>query len=358
MPGENQCYIALTRRPSGEIRLGVRSRRVTSDGQGARKAPAPTLSIATNSKTGPKAGFGGMPKPTQFTRLGKRRVREGAAVIEKIYSKHSCRFLTGTLPGSTAAAYEYTARYSAWLIQQVTQYLRDIGIDTFCCVWELQKRGALHLHVLCAHTDPRVLATLEARWHELWVHWLVQASLKCGVDLFARESGGSWIMAPHVVRADCQNVRVSVSRYLAKYLSKSASKFGSGRGNSPSRWWSLSMRVRELIGSDSECASSVTLSRDESTTIFEVMAAELASVADVSFYSRNPVLPWCTTLIAYTSGANAEIVFDYLQHKLAPHAARDKMPVDMTRMVSPGDVAVMFSGELLTGGEVVSELAA
>jgi hypothetical protein len=213
-----------------------------------------------------KNGYGSMPeKAPNFTKNSKNSIRWGAAAIEAKFGKGSCVFLTGTLPGGTIEAQFYFAAYSSWFVDRLNKWLlKHYAIDGRSyrvSAWELQKRGALHLHALVAVT-PEKTATLIFEFQAYWIKLLEDLSDSTGIDLFARAAGGSHrsnyekaikIRGKRGLLRDviCYGAVVvkTVAGYLSKYLSKGAGDFRFSKAPEyyPARWWSVSRAVKNLV---------------------------------------------------------------------------------------------------------------
>lgn len=215
--------------------------------------PAPPLSLVLNSKPFPKTvGYGLLPsKPTSFGLNAKRQLIRSGAALETTAPPEECLFLTGTLPGSTHDAFQALAAYSgyivntlkAWIAKRVPQKL-----DFYC--WELQKRGALHLHYCCHIPLESDRLHILNEFRDWWIQILSRVGDRSNCDLFRKNSQWSWLSDLSKVRAVAEVCRKSPARYLAKYLSKSArSPKGSARSFSPSRWWGTSRPLKTLLES-------------------------------------------------------------------------------------------------------------
>lgn len=202
-----------------------------------------------------KPGFGALPRKTRFGLNAKRTLlRAGGAVDKLIKSPNEVIFLTGTLPGSTPEAIQTLARYSSFAIHRLKAWVNKyIPQKKDFYVWELQKRGALHLHyaVVCAEQSirARVIAGFAGQWGRI----LESISEQSGVDVFARADGGTWRDRPDKWRFDAQEVRKSVAGYLSKYCGKDSGKVADGiKAYAPTRWWGVSRPLlefcRELSG--------------------------------------------------------------------------------------------------------------
>jgi hypothetical protein len=227
------------------------------------------------------AELGGDNRATAFTRRARHTLLEAGDVMQDMCpsvtdgAAANARAVTLTLPGSTSEALRACAAWSSWLLNCLMQVVRDCGHPVYYfSVWELQKRGALHLHLCIGGNPDQVpmdfLKTLGdrliARWFELLkvmaTHRKVSRGGKTGrlpgVDMFERSEtaiqarGGpkSWRDYPEKWQADNQPIKKNVAAYFSKYASKNAT---SGNKNkvfnaySPSRWWSCSSNIREEI---------------------------------------------------------------------------------------------------------------
>lgn len=236
------------------------------------------LQVALNTR----AEIGQDNRPTAFTRRARHTLLEAGAVMQSLCpsadlssSAANARAITLTLPGSTPEAYRALAAYSSWLLNCLNQEIRDCGLPVYCfSVWELQKRGALHLH-LCLGGNPEQVSMdfleqlgnqLITRWFELLkvmgTQRLISRGGKTGrlpgIDMFARSDkavqarGGptSWKDSPKKWQSDNQPIKKNIAAYFSKYASKNVT---SGNKNnvlnaySPSRWWACNSKVRAEI---------------------------------------------------------------------------------------------------------------
>jgi hypothetical protein len=125
--------------------------------------------------------------------------------------------------------------------------------DTYSLyVWELQERGALHLHYALVITDSVVRRAVIEEFPRMWRQCIDAVGRLAGVDMWARKRGGTWADRKEVLQADAQECEKSPDRYLAKYCSKDA--FASRHRpvsdrnfKGPVRWWGVSRPLlREL----------------------------------------------------------------------------------------------------------------
>lgn len=217
-----------------------------------KKNSAP-LSLGSNSKPErSSAGYGSLPqKPTTFGLNAKRQLIRSGAALESVAIPEECVFLTGTLPGSTPAAYESIAAYSGYIVNNLKSWIAkyvSAKLDFYC--WEYQKRGALHLHY-CVHIPAgadrdRIVGGFRG-W---WINTLHSVGERASVDMFRKNSSKTWLSDTSKVRAVAEICRKSPARYLAKYLSKSAAPTrGPARAFTPSRWWGTSRPLKTLLNS-------------------------------------------------------------------------------------------------------------
>lgn len=235
--------ISVECRTSGEVRLRLRS------GEGAAaKAAVPLSTIVMNFKT-PRynclqSGYGALPKePRCYTTYARRITREAAAQLEDDFGKN-CWFITFTLPGSTRAAIATLAQYSSYVMARVRQWFRDNYEGTeVIAVWELQRRGALHMHLACGCLPSADMGMFALRVHVMWCNLLEFLTRGTNVDLFGRGNGGTWRYRWDKVQTRTERVEKSVSRYLSKYLSKAKTGSWTRESYSPTRWWSCSRKL-------------------------------------------------------------------------------------------------------------------
>lgn len=218
----------------------------------AKKNSAP-LSLVSNSKPERhSAGYGSLPlKPTTFGLNAKRQLIRSGAALETVANPEECIFLTGTLPGSTPAAFEAIAAYSGYIVNNLKAWVAKYvtaKLDFYC--WEYQKRGALHLHY-CVHVASRTDRDyIVGGFRDWWINTLHSVGERSSADLFRKNNSKTWLSDLSKVRAVAEVCRKSPARYLAKYLSKSASPSrGASRSFTPSRWWGTSRPLKTLLTS-------------------------------------------------------------------------------------------------------------
>lgn len=220
--------------------------------------------------------WGRVNRKTVFTSKARHTLLEAGAVVDKGSSLANCRFLTLTIPGSSFSGFKAVARWSGFLVNRLTQIIRDSRhsayIGSFFC-WEFQNRGALHLHwLICdfSQSSQLLIHNLALKLRDAWYNLLfvIESKEKNKVDLF-----GKWRNCKDIWNKGniIQTPRKSVAAYLCKYASKEhASSIDSMKGKSsfdfyPSRWWGCNQIIRKKIkewqfDSSFDCASEKELS--------------------------------------------------------------------------------------------------
>lgn len=216
-----------------------------------------TLDIISESQRSPKkhSMYGMTQKPKVFSKLARHRLLEAGAVVDKLGLKDSSSLLTLTLPGGTPEAKDALARWSGWIVNRQTQFLRRDKRLKNChwfFVWEWQKRGALHQH-WCVSADTYELAQLATlAMKDAWYKCLDEISMKEGIDMYLKEGGSnSWKHSPDKWVWNEQKVKKDVGRYFAKYASKEVAytkeqqKTCKRKVYFPSRWFGSSANIKK-----------------------------------------------------------------------------------------------------------------
>ena len=252
---------------------------------------------------------------TKLTRHARHVLKEAAGVVEDEYGRNVA-FITLTLPGSTACAIKQIAMLSREMQNGFLQRLRDhlrrnesLSELQYFLVWEWQKRGALHVHIGIALSDGVWEALTTRRrdsklenYHHWWCQIMAHLSDKHGVDMFAREGGGTWKYDWKSVRVSCERVRKSIGRYLSKYVSKGSGCEEENELFHPHRWWSLSKTLREKVFNRRDAIE--VSSADYQTATGEVaeLGAIMSQDSDVMFSMVHPVSGEHMGYIAYYAG--------------------------------------------------------
>lgn len=192
---------------------------------------------------------------SSFTRNARHRLLEAGSCFDvRLGNTHFGYFGTFTLPGSTECAYDALSRWSGYISNRLTQVLRRLkeGVYWFY-VWELQRRGALHLHLFVALPKAVSPADIERKLYGVWYDSLESIGDAEGICLF-QHGEGEYCTVRSKWQFDWQCVRESPAAYISKYVSKSANAPVGGGGSRPEsgyypphRWWSMSRNFKRLI---------------------------------------------------------------------------------------------------------------
>lgn len=219
-----------------------------------------------------KGGWGHLSRPTSFTKNARHRLLEAGAIVDKFCGLNAYE-ITCTLPGSTSDSMRLLAENTGYIMNIITQLIRRAKCKYWFYVWELQKRGALHLHLLVASPegDLKPLAErLQSRWWEL----LKSISRNTGRDAFARKTGRTWRGKPTRWQSHIAPIQKSVAAYFSKYAGKGRStslkKGTSNRAFSPSRWWGCSTEIKAQIKAHRQ-KHTLTVSSSTSAKVYDFL---------------------------------------------------------------------------------------
>jgi hypothetical protein len=329
---DRRFNIVLTSGASGEFRLRMGLCPVVK-----RKTLEPALSTLvysdevqdlTTDNVVDGASDGRLRAKTAFTRLAARRVRDASAVMEDWYGKNAI-FLTGTLPGSTKIAMDEMARQASYIVARLRQWFRDTaGEVSALTVWELQKRGALHLHIVVGTNDKAKLEAIRARFHQKWCELLSQVSDRSGVDLFERDDGFTRRNRYIECRTDAQYVEKSIGRYLSKYVSKNAVGAKVCEFASPVRWWSISKDLMSEIRKRSACQIVTGVSISAALSLFEQFSGALCSLSNQAYIYQNKFDYRLKGFLGYISVGQIKSVQEWFEGKIK--ALNHILPADLS----------------------------
>jgi len=185
-----------------------------------------------------------------LSRYGRRQIlRAGSCFKSDLETKRL--LLTGTLPGSGPKPFRALAEFSSYATKTLTNWLtRRVPACLWMYCWEFQKRGALHVHLVVEM--PVIQAEyVERFFKDEWNRILRAISLKSGVDLYAKTSKYSHL--PAATQADVTVCDREPSRYISKYISKSAVTAKCLGRYPPKTWYQVSrsllaeLRMRTVI---------------------------------------------------------------------------------------------------------------
>lgn len=202
-----------------------------------------------------RRGYGQPVKPTSFTRDARHRILEAGTLFDrKLAGDYQGYFATFTLPGSRLEAYDAISRWSGYIANRVLQVVRDRAKGAlWFFVWELQRRGALHMHLFLALPRQVPPSDIEQRLRSTWYRALSSVADADSVDMFGHQDG-DYCTASQYWQFDFQPVIRTPAQYISKYVGKSA--YTPGRDAEmeegkpvyfPHRWWGMCRELKRLV---------------------------------------------------------------------------------------------------------------
>lgn len=253
--------------PSNEIilRLDAKSRstRVDQDkdkryNSAMRYVP---LHGCNQSQEGLKKGIVGYGKAVmgrKFTATVKNNCRRIASALDREYDKKNLLFCTFTLPGSTAKALESISAYSSYIVDRFNRFFSiKFGGCPFARinVWEYQKRGALHLHLLIGSENIEAIDDIKKSFKSFCIRLLDDVGNKFGCDVWQKDDKFSHKKNKSILRCESKEVRKSVARYLSKYMSKGSGNHYYKKFFSPVRYCTYNRYAKALFHKHCESLS-------------------------------------------------------------------------------------------------------
>jgi len=268
----------LTVYPNNEIRLlqGAGNNPFRIDERRDSRPPRPSLDIPPQpSQPKPRKDY----KRHPLSNKARHKILHFGGLFDHSDKKRQL-FLTGTLPGSSDSSLEAFTALSPYVGKLVQTYLpRALSLSAkelrYLWVWELQARGALHVHIAIELPSVELARELRGKWRDIWVSVLRAAAEKAECDLFERRYGGSWASRPDVWQSDAEPVKKSIARYISKYQGKGS------KGEEkyfPKRWYGVSTRLRKELKDYVEAhtlSDSFRIAPECSVDAFRLVAASL-----------------------------------------------------------------------------------
>lgn len=211
-----------------------------------------------------RGGWGFSPRVTAFGRNARHRLLEAGAIMDKLYGKQVCE-VTCTVPGSTKEAFRTVSQWSGWIMNRLTQIVRrSTHAPGWFYVWELQKRGALHLHFAIGCSNLRDAVSLAQEIEFKWFEVLLELKDKSNVDVFRKNERWTWRDFPKEWRSHVLPVYKSVAAYFSKYVGKQSNTLTrNNKAFCPARWWGSSANIKREIDNERKSFSIEIRSKDE-----------------------------------------------------------------------------------------------
>ena len=198
-------------------------------------------------------GWGLTPRLTRFTLRGRRTILRAGGAMDSLPGRRAA--ITLTLPGSGYPAMQALADYSGYVANRLKTWIYDQFPEgckpLWFFVWELQKRGALHIHLCVSCPDDRVFYRIKRGIKDQWISILEAVQLRSSTPMFLSPKGFDWRKRKKKIQVDFQGVRKGVAAYFSKYATK-GSQAVQGHiedGLRPSRWWGCSRSLLQLLRS-------------------------------------------------------------------------------------------------------------
>jgi hypothetical protein len=188
-----------------------------------------------------------LPQKTIFTRRASRTLKDAGHLIETTGSGQGY-FATLTVAGGTREVYDCISAGSGYIVDRLNRWLRyRTHLGYFCYCWELQDRGAPHLHYMFRASKSTTAKAIRRSLQREWRKILLDVSAQAGVDLFAQEAGGTWRHKPSKPHVHCKIIRKSMSGYLAKYITKGLRAQTVENQFYPGRWTGVSSPLLQAV---------------------------------------------------------------------------------------------------------------
>ena len=231
-----------------------------------------------------KVGYGALPSLRVFNSRKRDNVRRLASALDKQFKPEQMLFLTFTLPASTIEAFKALASWSAYVFDRFTRLCSSNLGNNYAriSVWEHQKRGALHAHMIVASNDAVGLQKVKDKFKQRCTDILDDVSSKSGVDMWRKNKKYSHKDNKDILQSQAVYVEKSVACYLSKYMSKGDKKGKNINKFCPSRWCTWSRSVKEIYNKFTNRMKQKRLTKKGATHFVE----ELLKVASYIAHQR------------------------------------------------------------------------
>lgn len=301
------------------VRLKLPTTRKIRDGHTSRMAASgegcATLSEVRNSDfpVAKRSGYGQLPHNKRFSDEAKKQVRDVIGVMKMMFGKRLV-FGTLTLPGSTDKARKAIATWSGAFLQKITKWVeRHCPGTLWCSVWEHQRNGALHLHVVMGNPDILRLRFLENNWKLFVNKMFAYASRHLEIDFFERACGGTWYGYQKITRNSCKPVYKCVKRYMSKYLVKHDLPAGV---YSPSQYWGCSDALKVAARDATKIVCMVTPDIEMAVQVFRKLQSTISQRSERYYAWRSRYDSGSAGVACYDDSPTGLLVFNRLRTEL------------------------------------------
>lgn len=299
--------------PNSEVRLTLfKTREPLTEEKSSTGALAKHLTLDKNSKRSlqtpprrdsdkPRPGHGTLGRGYSFSTYARRKLIRAGAVLDG-FDTSLTLFLTGTLPGSTDESFRAIASYSSYIVNCTKAWIaKRVSSKLDMYVWELQKRGALHLHYVVHCSSVAARDYILSQWKAEWIRILQSVATKSGVDLWRKTARFTHASNKQVTKTDAQIVTKSVARYLSKYLSKSSNSSKSFRKvYRPVRWYGVSRPLLRLLEEATETYTFDYHGRNQAEKLYEELSHSIEA-SSIRTHNYTCKLAIAKVLVAYYS---------------------------------------------------------
>ncbi len=233
-------------------------------------------------------------RATKFGNRSKQNIQRAARALDEVVeTPNDILFLTGTLPGTGMEQYFAMAQWSSYIVRGLKAWINNYvpaKMDFYC--WELQKRGALHLHYAVHCPDPTASQFILDNFKAQWIRLLDSVSDKSGVDLYLNQVRGfSHKDGKDAVQAKAERVQKGVGAYLGKYLTKSTQGSNAWGTFAPCRWYGVSRALHSLEVSKRQAFDYFFTKTSQWYAMYEECVKWLGIAGDVCHEWKNQVCP-------------------------------------------------------------------
>lgn len=172
-----------------------------------------------------------------LSRYGRRQILRAGSCFSKAEGTERL-LLTGTLPGSTQAAFRAIAQNSTSITKKLTNWINYHEPSAkWIYTWEFQGRGALHLHLVC-EVSGDAIQYIKDNFKNQWIRLIDAVGRNTQTDMYQRTS--SYSHKKEITQADVTVCEREPSRYISKYISKSKTSAHGFWRFPPRQWYQVS----------------------------------------------------------------------------------------------------------------------